>query len=181
MSSTLPAIIDTEAFAKIEDVAKLMAEGKTSPLAIARTLGIKVVDAKAAMEQWHELLRQDDESRDAAREALNLMLQRYDKLLVEANANLKNLQSLEFGEKVSAQIVATIKVIGDLDAKRVDTLQKAGLLDAHDLGDDLAEREEREQMLLNILRNDLCDACKITVRDKLTIMTGSVEGTVVDG
>lgn len=178
---TLPAVIDTDAFERIKDVADLYVEGTTSPYTIARRLGIKVVEARAAIEQWHEIIRSDPMSQDEARDALNVMLQRYDKLLSEAHSNLANLKDLPYDEKVSAQINATLKLVGDLDAKRVDLLQKAGLLDAHDLGDELAEREEREAMLLNILRNDLCDHCKVVVRDKITQMTGTVEGTVVDG
>lgn len=176
---SLPAVIDTDAFESIEKVAKLYAEGVTSPYTIARRLGIKVVEARASLEQWHEILREDQSSTDAARDALNVMLQRYDKLLEEANHNLENLKALVFDEKVSAQIVATTKLIGDLDAKRVDLLQKAGLLDAHDLGDELAEREEREEALINILRNDLCPDCRMTVARKLQEVTQTVEATVV--
>lgn len=174
------AIIDSNAFEKIMDVANLYADGVTSPYTIARRLDIKVVEAKAAIEQWHEMIRADVDSRDVAKDALNVMLQRYDKLLEEANKNLKDLQGLPFDEKVSAQINATLKNIADFDAKRVDLLQKAGLLDAHELGDELAEREEREGLILSILQNDLCDDCKEVVRDKLTQLTGQVHGTVIE-
>jgi hypothetical protein len=175
------AIIDSNAFEKIMEVANLYADGVTSPYTIARRLNIKVVEAKAAIEQWHEMIRTDIDSSDVAKDALNVMLQRYDKLLEEANKNLKDLQGLAFDEKVSAQINATLKNIADFDAKRVDLLQKAGLLDAHELGDELAEREEREAMIIGILQHDLCDDCKEVVRDKLTRLTGQVQGTVIEG
>lgn len=178
--SNLPSVIDTDTFESIEKVAKLYGQGITSPHTIARRLGIKVVEARQAIDQWHEILRQDADSRDAARDSLNVLLQRYDKLLEEANDNLDNLKTLVYDEKISAQINATIKIIGDLDAKRVSLLREAGLLDAADLGDELVEREEREAMLLKILREDLCDDCKIVVRDRLSVLTGQVEGTVVD-
>lgn len=177
---SLPAIIDTDAFARIEGVADLYSQGVTSPYTIARRLGIKVVEARQSIEQWHEIIREDADSRDAARDALNVMLQRYDKLLTEANDNLSNLKSMEFDEKVSAQINTTIKVIGDLDKTRVDLLQKAGLLENSDLGDELAEREEREAVIISILQNDLCEDCKYVVKNKLTQITGVVQGTVVD-
>lgn len=181
--SQLPAIVDTEAFERIEDVAKLFGQGVTSPHTIARRLNIKVVEARTAIEQWHELLRQDTESHDAARDALNVMLQRYDNLLQEANDNLEELKQMPFNEKTSQQILSTLKLIGDLDKTRVDLLQKAGLLDASDLGDELAAREEREALIMNILRNDLCDNCKHVVRDKLTAATGNIQPSVdvVDG
>lgn len=174
------SVIESDAFKRMEEVAELHLQSK-SPYQIARQLGIKVIEAKAAIEQYEDILRNDADAKDAARDHLNLMVARYDRLISDANDNLVNLKAMIFDEKVSAQINTTIKTIGDLDAKRVDLLQKAGLLDAHDLGDELVEREEREAMLLGILRNDLCDHCKIVVRDKITQMTGTVQGTVVEG
>lgn len=175
---SLPAIIDTDGFAFMEQVWDLHLKNK-SEYAIARALGCKVVEARNAIEQWNEIIRDDMESRDAARDHLNAMVKRYEYLMSEAQQNLEDLRDLAYDEKVSAQINATLKNIADFDAKRVDALQKAGLLDAHNLGDELAEREQREAMLLNILRNDLCDDCKEVVRDKLTQLTGVVEGTVL--
>ena len=175
------SIIDADAFEQIKKVADLYVQGTTSPYTIARRLNIKVVEAKQALEQWHEVLRNDSESKDLAREHLNVMVQRYDTLIAEANENLNNLKMLAYDEKVSAQINTTIKVIGELDKVRVDLLQKAGLLDAHDLGDELAEREEREATLIDILRNHLCDSCKQEVAYRLGQVTGQVEIVRTDG
>lgn len=175
---SLPAIIDTEGFAFMEKVWNLHMKSK-SPYVIARTLGCKVVDAKFAIEQMQLIVRDDMEARDSAKDFLNDMVQRYQVLMDEAQQNLEDLQALSFDAKVSAQINATLKNIADFDAKRVDYLQKAGLYDTGGLGDELAEREEREQQIIEILRNDLCPTCAAVVRDKLTKLTGTVEGEVV--
>lgn len=175
---SLPAVIDSEGFAFMEEVWSLHLKNK-SPYQIARTLGCKVVDAKRAVEQMQEIVRDDLEARDAAKDHLNDMVQRYQYLMHEAEKNLEDLKALAFDEKVSAQINATLKNIADWDAKRVDALQKAGLYDTGDLGDELAEREAREQQILQILRSDLCPTCTAVVRDKLTRLTGIVEGEVV--
>lgn len=175
---TLPVIVDTEAFQMLEKVADLAMQGK-SEYQIGRALSIKAVEARAYMRQWQDLLNDDMASRDAARDHLNTMVVRFEKLIEQANENLQNLQALVFDEKISSQINATLKNIADFDAKRVDLLQKAGLLDAHDLGDELAEREEREAMLLNILRNDLCPECRMVVARRLQEVTNTVEATVV--
>lgn len=173
------AIIDTEAFRHIEKVAELHIKG-TSPYSIARALGIKVVDAKRAITQWEEMIASDMDARDAAKDFLNRMVAHYDTLIEKSHDNLKNLEGLVYDEKISAQVNATLKNIADYEAKRVDALQKAGLYDRGDLGDELAEREEREQVILNILRNDLCHICQDVVRDKLTQLTGTVQGSVVE-
>jgi hypothetical protein len=125
------------------------------------------------------IIRDDMDARDAAKDHLNDMVQRYQMLMDEAQQNLEELKGLNYDEKVSAQINATLKNIADFDAKRVDYLQKAGLFDTGSLGDELAEREEREQQILQILRSDLCPTCTAVVRDKLTKLTGVVEGEVV--
>jgi hypothetical protein len=174
------AIIESDAFEHIKLVADQYVKGVTSPYTIARRLNMKVTEVRTALEQWQTIITADAESKDLARDALHTMLERYDRLLVEANENLDNLKSLEYDEKISAQINATLKNIADFDAKRVALLREAGLLDAADLGDELAEREQREAMILDILKNDLCRDCQIKVRDKVSAMTGVVQGTVVE-
>lgn len=173
------AIIDSDAFKFIEDVADLAVRGKTE-YQIARALGVKVIEARTAMEQWKDIIARDMDARDAAKDYLNKLVVHYDKLIDEAYKNLDDLKGLTFDEKVSAQINSTLKNIADFEKVRTDLLQKAGILDAHDLGDELAEREEREAMIISILQNDLCDDCKETVRDKLTQLTGKVQGTVIE-
>ena len=132
------------------------------------------------MEQWRDMLARDMDARDVAKDYLNKLVVHYDQLIQKSYDNLDELNGLVFNEKVSAQINATLKNIADFEKVRTDLLQKAGILDANDLGDELAEREEREALLLSILRNDLCDDCKEIVRDKLTQLTGHVQGTVVE-
>jgi len=175
---SLPSVIDSNAAQHILDVAELASKG-WKPMHISKELGIPFAAVKKAIEQWEEILRNDMESRDAARDYLNRMVSNYDDLLKVAHENLDNLKSHVFDEKISAQINATLKNIADFEAKRVDALQKAGLLDAHDLGDELAEREEREAQLINILRNDLCNDCKYVVAVKLQALTNQVEAVQV--
>lgn len=171
---TVPSVIDSDAAQVILDVAELAAKGY-KPMAISKELSLPFAAVKKAIEQWEEILRNDIESRDAARDYLNRMVDSYDDLLKKSHDNLDNLNSMEFDEKISAQINATLKNIAEFQAKRVDALQKAGLLDAHELGDELAEREEREAQLIQILRDDLCDDCRMTVATKLQSLTNQVE------
>lgn len=156
------------------DVAKLMMKGK-SEFAAARALGIKVVEARNYWNQWKDLVAQDATTRDYARDHLYQMVKHYDTLIERSHRNLEDLESLTYDDKISGQINSTLKLIGEFEKVRVDLLQKAGLLEAHDLGDELAEREHREEILLDILRNDLCPACKIVVARRLGEVTNTVE------
>lgn len=171
---SVPSVIDSNAAKQILDIAELAAKG-WKPMAISKELGVPFAAVKKGIEQWEEILRNDIESRDAARDYLNRMVSNYDDLIRKAHENLDELRRMLFDEKVSAQINATLKNIADFEAKRVDSLQKAGLLDAHELGDELAEREERERQLIEILRNDLCSDCKHVVAAKLQSLTNEVE------
>lgn len=169
------SVYEGDAFQQMEEVAKHMLMGHTE-FKTARDLGMKVIEVRSLWENYKDRLNNDSFARDAAQDHLNLMVKQYDDLLVDLHENLKNLKDLHLHtDKISAQIVATTKTIADILAKRVDALQKAGMLDAHDLGDELAEREKQEAYLLEILRNDLCPECQSIVAIKLQKMTGEAE------
>lgn len=177
MSSELE-LVDSHRFNQMEQVASLRLTGK-SETAIAKELGLQ---RKIVIQLWNEykdILAQDSTARDTARDHLNQMVQHYDKLIHESYKLLSKLESLEFDEKISAQINTTLKNIAEYEKVRVDLLQKAGLLDASDLGDELADMEEKQQILIDILRNDLCPACRQTVAQRLQKVTQVVEATVV--
>jgi hypothetical protein len=171
---SLMPIVEGEAFQHMEEIIKRHLKGH-SPLKIARDLNIKMVEVSRNIEQWREIARADQESRDTVRDRLNEMVIRYDTLIKEANDNLTQLKELDFNEKQSTQILASIRLVADLDKSRVDLMQKAGLLDNTELGNELAEREAREEALIKILRDDLCPDCKMVVARKLQALTNEVE------
>lgn len=172
------AIVDSEAFHQIDEIAKYKMQGMTDA-GVARKLGLKKVDVIEGYNRWKDMLLADGMARDFARDHLNVMVKHFDRLIERSYGILSDLDEMVFDEKISAQKNATLKNISEYEAKRVDYLQKAGLLDAHDLGDELAEREEREAVIIEILRNYLCDDCKKIVAHQLTKLTNTVEATVV--
>jgi len=163
-----------DAFQQMEDVAKHMLKGH-SEFKTARDLGLKVVEVRSLWDNYKDRLNNDSFARDAAQDHLNMMVKQYDELIARLHQNLEDLEELNNDEKRSGQIVSTAKAIAEMQGKRVDLLQKAGMLDAHDLGDELAEREKQEAYLLEILRNDLCPECQSLVAVKLQKMTGEAE------
>lgn len=178
MTGTSLAIKDPDELR--DKIASLMMQGRTE-YSVAKELGIKRVEVINYYSQWKDMLAHDMSARDTARDHLNQMVKHYDTLIFQANNNLSNLKELSFDEKVSAQINATLKNIADFDAKRVDLLQKAGLLESGELGDQLAEMEEKQEVLINILRNDLCPDCQRVVARKLHQVTNKVEAVVIHG
>jgi hypothetical protein len=177
-------VLEGDAYQNMEEIVKRHLKGH-SPLKIARDLAIKVVEVNKNVEMWREIVQKDMESRDAARDHLNEMVERFTGLIAVLSENLESLQNYDYSgdgkqsaakfESISGQINTTVRNIADLDAKRVDLLQKAGLLDNAELGNELAEREAREEALIHILRNDLCPDCKMVVARKLQKITQQVE------
>ena len=47
------------------------------------------------------------------------------------------------------------------------------------MGDQFADQEEKMKKLIDILRNDLCPACRQLVASKLKEITGQVEVVIV--
>lgn len=163
---------------RIEQVAKGLMKGH-SELKIARDLGIKRVEVLRYADLWRKQLAADSDSRDMARDYLNQMVQNTNTLIFKANKILDELENLEFNDKIANQQVATLKAIHEFDRTRVDLLQKAGLLEGAELGDELAEMEKKQKILIDILRNDLCPECQKTVARRLQQVTNVVEAVVV--
>lgn len=168
------AIVDSDRFEIMEQVASLRLAGK-SDTAVARELGIQRKVAIELFEEYKTIIRQDANSRDMARDHLDMMVKHYDRLIEKSYEVYRNLELMAFDEKIAAQMNTTLKNISEYEHKRVDTLQKAGLLEGADLGDELAEMEEKQQLLIGILKSDLCGICRPAVMSKLRRVTGQVE------
>jgi hypothetical protein len=64
----------------------------------------------------------------------------------------------------------------------MEMLQKAGLLDNAELGNQIAETEAKQEILIGILRNvtSKCEHCRIEVATRLSRVTDQVEPIVVE-
>jgi uncharacterized protein YlaI len=71
-----------------------------------------------------------------------------------------------------------LKMVADVEQKRMDMLQKAGVLDNTELAAQLAEAEEKQQELIAILK-DLCPDCKSRVAMRLSRVSGEATTVLV--
>lgn len=172
------ATFDSDRFDAMERVAVLRMKGHNDTV-IAKELSIPRRMVKELFNEYKEVLARDVESRDRARDTLNLMTEHYDLLIKKSHEVLMDLDGENFSDKVAGAKMGVIKTIADMEARRLDAWQKAGLLDNSELGDELAEMEEKAAMLISILRNDLCPICRKTVADKLQQATNVVEAVIV--
>jgi hypothetical protein len=75
-----------------------------------------------------------------------------------------------------------LKLIADIEAKRIGMLQSIGVLENNELASQLAETERKQEILVNILKEvtSTCSKCKLEVAKRLSQITGIVEPVVID-
>jgi hypothetical protein len=76
-----------------------------------------------------------------------------------------------------SQKTAALKLIADIQAKQMDMLQKAGMLDNNELAEKIVETEDKQKLLVEIIRDTVsaCERCKPLVFGKLSKVTGQAE------
>lgn len=159
-----------------------------NPTAIAKKLGVKRVDVLEHIKEWKESNSGNKFMQERVEELLALSDEHYSKLIrgfydvvqtidvALTDASSKDRAAL-LGQKNTA-----LKAIADVEAKRIDMLQKAGLLEAADLGDQFAEQEAKAQQIMNIIRDvtSSCDVCRPEVSRRLAEIMGKADPTIID-
>lgn len=180
--STEVDIYDTARIDNMARVAELMLQGKPTAT-VMRETGLQRKVVNQLWTDWKATAAATSAMQDRASDALNAMDAHYTLLINKAWEAIEQVDDdLEINgtnPQRIAQKLGAIRTVADLEAKRVDALQKSGLLDASEMGDQMAEIEDKQKILTDILRNDLCHDCKMLVKDKLTALSGKVEVVVI--
>lgn len=164
------ATVEFMRFENMEKVAHLTMQGH-NPTQISKQLDIKRRDVLLLQQDYKDALANDQEARDMARDHLNMMGKHYDSLIKKFYDLVKEIDGLDFNHQVAGQKNAALKAIAELEAKRLDAFQKAGLLDSAELGDELAKWEEEKELILSTLK-DLCLVCQPKVAHKIARLKG---------
>lgn len=163
----------------MEKVVDLDLQGNT-PAAIAKQLKIGRLEVKKLLEDYRLALSQDVEARDLARDYLFKMSTHFDKLINIAYDHMDNVNMLDFNHQVAGRKAEVIKLIAELEAKRLDAMQKAGLLDAADTTAEIKEIQDKQSRLIDIIRSQLCPSCRNKVAYELSKITGQAEVVSVE-
>lgn len=166
-------------YEQINRVAQIYIKGTTNPTTIAKQLGIKRAEALDLIDEWKSIARNNDDVKDQASEALQAGIQHYSMIVERLWETVE--QADDDGDIKTKN--AVLKNIADIEAKKIDMLQKAGLYDDASLGDELAEMEEKQQILISILKEVTsdCDHCKVEVARRLSKVTNKAEPVVISG
>ena len=163
-------------FDQMNRVINELLKGNT-PTQISRNLELTRVQVENHIKTWKEMTRDNTAVRDRAKEALAGADEHYNMLIKEAWKSVEDADAAgELGNKNSA-----LKLIADIEAKRIDMLNKAGVLEDTSMADQILASEKKQDILVSILRDvtSNCDKCKWEVSKRLSQVTGQVESVDV--
>lgn len=164
----------------IEEVNKVAAEyikGKDAS-AISKELDIPRNRVLNLLNEWRDMIANNEAVRIRAREALAGADQHYNHLIRQAYEVIDDANTLA---NLNAKTTA-IKLIMDIEGKRIDMLQKAGLLENKELADQLLEAERKQEILVRILKevSGNCNTCRNEVARRLAQASGQEEVITVE-
>lgn len=144
-----------------------------NPTQIATLTGFKRADVVELIEEWKSVIHNDTASRERAKEAISGADQHYAMLIKEA---WKTVEDADQAGQLNVKATA-LKLIADIEGKRISMLQEVGLLDNAEIAAQVAETEKKQDILVKILKEvtAVCPKCKMDVAKRLSQITGVVE------
>jgi len=164
-------------FDRMNKVVEELLKGST-PTQIAAVTGFKRADVVGYIDEWKEVVRSDSGARERAKEAVAGADQHYAMIIKEA---WKTVEDADQQGQLNVK-ATSLKLIADIEAKRIGMLQQVGLLDNAELAGQIAETEEKQEILVGILKEVTsdCPKCKMEVAKRLSRITGTVEPIVIE-
>jgi hypothetical protein len=119
------------------------------PTIISKELSIPRQKVVSLINEWKVMASANDAIRARAKEALAGADAHYSKLI---SKSYEIIDEASMTNNLSAKTQA-IKLVMDIESKRIDMLQKAGLLENKELAEEMVEIERRQEVLMGILRD----------------------------
>ena len=171
---------DTDIMLHLDEVNKVASEyvkGSTE-IQISKSLDMPRTRVVRLLDEWRGMIANNDAIRARAREALATADQHYNRLIQKAYEVIDSAESLgDLGEKRQS-----LKLILEIENKRIEMLQKAGLLENKEIAEELMEMESKQEVLVKILRevSGKCDTCKVEVSKRLAEVASPDEAITVE-
>lgn len=118
------------------------------PTKISKELAVPRTRVVAYIDEWKEKTSNNTAIRARAKDALAGADAHYSKLI---SKSYEVIDEASMTSNLSAK-TAAIKLVMDIESKRIDMLQKAGLLENKELAEEMVEIERRQEVLVGILR-----------------------------
>jgi uncharacterized protein with PIN domain len=139
---------------------------------------MKRADVVTLIEEWKSIVHNDSSSRDRAKEAISGADQHYAMLIKEAWKTVEDADT----QGALAVKSGALKLIADIETKRIAMLQSVGILENTEIAAQIAETEKKQEILVSILKEvtSSCPKCKMDVAKRLSQITGVVEAVVIE-
>ncbi len=121
----------------------------SDPTKISKELTIPRTRVVELINEWKVMASANDAIRARAKEALAAMDAHYGKLITKS---YEVIDEASLNNNLSAKTQA-IKLVMDIESKRIDMLQKAGLLENKELAEEMLQIEKKQEVLMAILRD----------------------------
>ena len=148
-----------------------------NPSQIAKTLEMKRAEVLEVLDTWRGLMNSDSGIRERAREALSAADQHYAMLI---NRAWETVEQADINADLRTK-ASSLKLILDIEGKRIEMLQKAGLLENNEMAAQFMETERKQEVLVGILKDVTsgCNHCKVEVAKRLSEITNRVQEVIV--
>ena len=145
------------------------------PTVISKELDVPRVRVVALINEWKSMASDNSAIRARAKEALVGADTHYTKLI---SKSYEVIEEASLNNNLTAK-TAAIKLVMDIESKRIDMLQKAGLLENKELAEEMVAIEKRQEILVGILRD--ISSTNPEVRDIIMQRLASIakEGEVI--
>lgn len=159
-------------YEQMNKVVTLHLEGRNESW-IAKNMNIKRSEVVEYIQDFKQIAKDDDLLRARAQEVVHEFDQQHNRII----SNLWEVHDEAEKSDDNKTRATILKSLSDVTAKRVEVLQKSGLLSDAAIGDQMAEMEEQHEQLIAILKEvtSKCDHCKFEVAHRLSLITGKVE------
>jgi hypothetical protein len=144
-----------------------------NPTQIATMTGFKRAEVVDLIDEWKTVVHNDNASKERAKEAISGADKHYSMLIKEA---WKTVEDADTQGQLSVKAGA-LKLIADIETKRITMLKEVGILDNAEMASQIAETEHKQEILIKILKEVTasCPKCKMDVAKRLSQITGVVE------
>ena len=131
------------------------------PTKISKELALPRTKVTAMIKEWQTMAADNTVIRARAKEALAAADEHYSRLISKAYEVIDEATTISDLKTKNG----SIKLVMDLESKRIEMLQKAGLLENKELAEEMLEIERRQEILMQILKDIATEHPE--VRDKI--------------
>lgn len=150
---------------RVNDIVTLYLKGEPIPK-IAKKLKLKIAEVQDFINEWKADIRHNQPIQVKARDSVHNADQHFTALIREFYDVVEDAKDTG---NLSARNTA-LKSIAELEAKRVEMLQKTGLLDIEAMGEAVIENEKKMKILVDLLRGRVeeCRSCGPIIERELS-------------